>query len=105
LTSLPTEPTDTEIARNVRLRSGLDASATGPSDVEIVNGVRGFAREFRYWYNRVLDEAVPKYQTLIIDRINPMIRSMQLEGLTARDVAIRLVADYAHRNYVTGAPF
>jgi hypothetical protein len=101
LTSLPIEPTDADISHNVRYRSGLDAEAGGPSDAAIVNGVRGFAREFRYWYNRVLDEAVPKYQTLIIDRINPMIRGMQLEGLSAQDVAIRLVADYAHRNYVT----
>jgi hypothetical protein len=85
LTSLPTEPTDADIAHSVRYRSGLDADAGGPSDAAIVNGVRGFAREFRYWYNRVLDEAVPKYQTLIINRINPMIRGMQLQGLSAQD--------------------
>ena len=30
-----------------------------------------------------------------------MIRGMQLEGLPASEVAARLVADYAHRNYVT----
>jgi hypothetical protein len=104
LTSLPTGPTgptDADIANNVRLRSGLDANAGGPSDAEIVSGVRGFARQFRFWYNRVLDEAVPKYQRLIIDRINPMIRGMQLEGLSAQEVASRLVSDYAHRNYVT----
>jgi hypothetical protein len=63
--------------------------------------VRGFAREFQYWYNRVLDEAVPQYQKLIINRINPMIRSMELHGLDSTTVAARLVADYAHRNYVT----
>ncbi|TDZ79111.1 hypothetical protein DE4585_02846 [Mycobacteroides salmoniphilum] len=96
----PTEPSDEEIAANVRARSGLSASA-GPSDQQIVDGVRGFAREFQYWYNRVLAEAVPKYQNIIIDRINPMIRGMQLEGLDTKAVASRLVADYAHRNYVT----
>lgn len=98
--SSPVEPSDQELIDRVRLRADLDASI-GPSDAEIVAGVRGFAREFRYWYNRVLEEAVPKYERLIIDRINPMIRGMQLEGLAANEVAVRLVADYAHRNYVT----
>ena len=94
-------PSDAEIVANVRERSGLASAAGGPSDEQIVLGVRGFAREFRYWYNRVLDEAVPKYQKLIIDRINPMVRSMELQGLDSTTVAARLMADYAHRNYVT----
>ena len=95
------EPTDAKIVQRVRERVGLGASAGGPSDEQIVWGVRGFAREFQYWYNRVLDEAVPQYQKIIIDRINPMIRGMQLEGLGAQQVSERLIADYMHRNYVT----
>jgi hypothetical protein len=101
LSSSATEPTDAEIVANVRERADLKESDGGPSDAQIVDGVRGFAREFRYWYNRVLEEALPKYQNLIIGRINPMIRGMQLEGLPADQVAARLVGDYAHRNYVT----
>jgi hypothetical protein len=101
LSSSATAPTDAEIVQHVRERAGLAELDGGPSDELIVQGVRGFAREFRYWYNRVLEEAVPKYQKLIIDRINPMIRGMQLEGLPASQVAERLLADWAHRNYVT----
>ncbi len=101
MTSSATEPTDEEIVRRVRERAGLQASDGGPTDDEIVQGVRGFAREFRFWYNRVLDEALRKYQVIIISRINPMIRGMQLEGLSCSDAAARLIADYAHRNYVT----
>lgn len=67
----------------------------------MVAGVRGFAREFTYWDDRVLEEALPKYRTLIIDRINPMIRSMELIGQTVEDSAAALVGDYARRNYVT----
>jgi hypothetical protein len=99
--SSPNGPSDADIVADVRNRSGLASAAVGPSDEQIASGVRGFAREFRYWYNRVLDEAVPKYQRLIIDRINPMVRSMELHGLDTTAVAARLVADYAHRNYVT----
>lgn len=99
--SPPSEPSDAEIVDSVRRRADLAAEQGGPSDQEIVSGVRGFAREFQYWYNRVLREALPKYQRLIIDRINPMIRGMELEGLSTEEVAGRLVADYAHRNYVT----
>ena len=101
MTSSATEPSDAEIVARVRERSGFTAEAGGPSDARIAQGVRGFAREFDYWYNRVLHRALPKYQSLIIDRINPMIRGMQLEGLTAQEVAERLLHDYAHRNYVT----
>lgn len=101
LSSSATEPTDAEIVAHVRERADLLATDGGPSDQNIVDGVRGFAREFRYWYTRVLDEALPKYQSIIIDRINPMIRGMQLEGLPADQATARLVADYAHRNYVT----
>lgn len=101
LVSSATEPADEEIVAQVRERSGLKESDGGPSDALIVSGVRGFATAFRYWYTRVLEEAVPKYERLIIDRINPMIRGMQLEGLPADQVAKRLLADWAHRNYVT----
>jgi hypothetical protein len=92
---------DAQIVSRVRKRADLPAGGPGPTDELIVQGVRGFAREFQYWYNRVLQGALPKYQNLIIDRINPMIRGMELSGLATREVAERLVADYARRNYVT----
>jgi hypothetical protein len=101
LTTSATAPTDAEIVKNVRERAGLAEADGGPSDEQIAQGVRGFADAFRYWYNRVLDEVLPKYESKIIDRVNPMIRGMQLEGLPADEVARRLVGDYAHRNYVT----
>lgn len=101
LSSSATGPADEEIVARVRERSGLAESDGGPSNALIVAGVRGFAKAFRYWYTRVLEEAVPKYERLIIDRINPMIRGMQLEGLPSDQVATRLLADWAHRNYVT----
>jgi hypothetical protein len=78
-----------------------DYEGVGPTDENIAAGVRGFAREFHYWYYRVLHEALPKYQRLIIDRINPLIRSMEFEGLSAKQVAHALVGDYARRNFVT----
>lgn len=101
LSSSAIEPADRDIVHRVRERAALDPADGGPSDALIIAGVRGFAREFQYWYNRVIEEAVPKYQKLIIDRINPMIRGMQLQDLPADQVAKRLLADWAHRNYVT----
>lgn len=92
---------DEELLEHVYSRVSSLSFKPGISDEYIVSGVRGFAREFDYWYGRVLQEAIPKYQKIVIDRINPMIRGMQLEGLSAEVASKRLVADYAHRNYVT----
>lgn len=74
---------------------------SGPDDVHIIAGVRGFANAFIYWYSRVISEAVPLYRTLIIKRINPFIRRIQLDGLNVKDATRRLVEDYDSRNFVT----
>ncbi|WP_433127734.1 PmeII family type II restriction endonuclease [Micromonospora sp. CA-240977] len=104
--SLPEDPenvaiTDAEIVTSVRQRAGLLGRNDGPSDAHIVQGVRGFAREFTYWYGRVLEEAIPKFHNLVTSRINPMIRGMEYEGLPLAEVVRGLVGDYARRNYVT----
>ncbi|MFF9039543.1 hypothetical protein ACF090_29210 [Streptomyces sp. NPDC014892] len=97
--SLP--PSDALIAANVREISGITEADGGPSDAYIVAGVRGFAREFNYWYIRVIGQAVPKYRTLIIGRINPFIRRVEFGGLDVQACSERLVEDYARRNFVT----
>jgi hypothetical protein len=63
--------------------------------------VRGFVQAFDYWYIRVMREAVPNYRNLIIKRINPFIRQIELEGCTAEQAAERMVEDYNSRNFVT----
>jgi hypothetical protein len=73
----------------------------GPDVMHITAGVRGFASAFIYWYSRVISEAVPQYRTLIIKRINPFIRRIQLDGLNVEDATRRLVEDYESRNFVT----
>jgi hypothetical protein len=93
--------TDAEIVASVRQRAELVGCADGPSDAHIVQGVRGFAREFNYWYGRVLEQAVPRFHSLVTSRINPMIRGMEYEGLPLSEVVSGLVGDYARRNYVT----
>jgi Type II restriction endonuclease EcoO109I len=92
---------DVDIVSQVRERSGVSYSGEGPTDELIVAGVRGFVREFAYWYGRVLEEALPKYRSTIVDRINPMVRGMELDGLPLSEVASRIVGDYARRNFVT----
>lgn len=74
---------------------------TGPDDVHIAAGVRGFTSAFNFWYSRVISEAVPQYRTLIIKRINPFIRRIQLDGLNVEKATRRLVEDYESRNFVT----
>ncbi|MCX5068755.1 PmeII family type II restriction endonuclease [Micromonospora lupini] len=49
----------------------------------------------------MIRNAVPDYRNLIIKRINPFIRRIQLDGLTTSEAAQRLVEDYDSRNYVT----
>lgn len=99
--TLPGEISDAELVARVRDRADLPHGERGPTDEDIARGVRGFVRQFAYWYNRVLDDALREYESRIIGRINPMIRGMELEGLDSTEAARRLVADYAHRNYVT----
>jgi hypothetical protein len=89
-----------DIIAAVRELAGVPAGV-GPDDANIVAGVRGFAEAFHYWYVRVIRNAVPDYRNLIIKRINPFIRRIQLDGLTTSEAAQRLVEDYDSRNYVT----
>ena len=88
------------IVQSVRTLADLP-EGVGPDDIHIAAGVRGFASAFIYWYSRVISEAVPKYRTLIIKRINPFIRRIQLDGLNVEESARRLVEDYDSRNFVT----
>jgi hypothetical protein len=88
------------VVRYVRERSRVPPEAS-LDDRHIKAGVRGFAGAFNYWYTRVIREAVPQYRNLIVKRINPFIRSIELDGLNADDTARRLVDDWAARNFVT----
>jgi hypothetical protein len=91
---------DAELVNNVRRLSGI-TDGRGPDDEHILAGVRGFVEAFDYWYIRVIREAVLQYRKLIIARINPFIRRVELEGLGAAEAACRLVEDYTRRNFVT----
>jgi hypothetical protein len=93
------ETSDDDIVRAIREAIGI--SDQRYPDAQIIAGVRGFAREFHYWYDRVLTRAVPKYRSLIVDRINPLVRGMEFDGMGAHEVSTRLVQDYARRNFVT----
>ena len=89
-----------ESVANVRRMSGIAAGA-GPDARHIASAVRGFAEVFDYWYIRVMKEAVTKYRTLIVQRINPFIRRIQYEGSDCETFATRVVEDYNARNFVT----
>jgi Type II restriction endonuclease EcoO109I len=92
-----------QTAARVRAGSGvvLDDDG-GPDDAHIVAGVRGFVEAFDYWYIRFLEEkAIPQYRTNIVARINPFIRRIDCDGLSAEQTAERIVGTYAERNFVT----
>ncbi len=89
------------IVANVRRLSKVAAGDGGPSDAQIVAGVKGFAEAFDFWYTRVMREAVPAYRDLIIKRINPFIRRVECDGLGPAATAGKLVEDYNARNFVT----
>lgn len=93
-------PEEEQIVQSVRALSGVP-DTRGPSDQQILAGVRGFVKAFDYWYIRVMREAVPAYRNLIIKRINPFIRKIELEGCSAEAAAEKLVEDYNNRNFVT----
>lgn len=93
-------PEEQQIVYSVRELSGASASQ-GPSDVQVLAGVRGFVDAFDYWYIRVMRKAVPAYRNLIIKRINPFIRQIELEGCAVEAAADKLVEDYNSRNFVT----
>ena len=73
-------PSDAQIVGRVRRASNVP-SGTGPRDEWVVAAARGFVEVFDYWYIRVMKGAVPKYRTVLIQRINPIIRRMQYETL------------------------
>lgn len=89
-----------DVARRARELSGIPDDV-GPDDNHITAGIRGFVSAFEYWYTRVMREAVPDYRNLIIKRINPFIRKIQLDSLDAAATARRLIEDYETRNFVT----
>ncbi len=87
-------------AQRVRELANLEPDE-GPPDVHLEAAVRGFAEAFNYWYIRVVREAVRKYRSVIVSRINPFVRRIEFEGLTASEAAERLVYDWGARNFVT----
>lgn len=93
-------PEEEQLVQSVRALSGVPGTR-GPSDQQICAGVRGFVKAFDYWYIRVMRDAVPAYRDLIIKRINPFIRTIELEGCSAEAAAEKLVEDYNNRNFVT----
>lgn len=93
-------PEEEQIVHSVRTLSGVP-DTRGPSDERILAGVRGFVAAFDYWYIRVMRDAVTDYRELIIKRINPFIRKIELEGCSAEAAADKLVEDYNSRNFVT----
>lgn len=88
------------IAQSVRDLSQVP-EGMGPDDAHITAGVRGFVGAFEYWYTRVVRESVPQYRTLLIKRINPFVRRVQLDPFNAAETARRLIDDYDSRNFVT----
>lgn len=93
-------PEDAAIVANVRRLSGVDGTV-GPSDKHVLTAVRGFVEQFDFWYTRVMRDAVLKYRRLIIMRINPFIRRIECDGMSAEQTASKLVEDYNARNFVT----
>ncbi|MFL6197525.1 MAG: PmeII family type II restriction endonuclease [Thermoanaerobaculia bacterium] len=89
-----------QLLERIRSRSGIP-EGRGPSDPHVIAGVRGFVQAFDYWYIRVIREAVPAYRSVIVMRINPFIRTIELEGCSADAAASKLVDDYNNRVFVT----
>lgn len=96
----PDVPPLDDIAANVRRLAGL-APDEGPNNLKLAAGVKGFVGQFDFWYLRVMSQAVPQYRNLLIKRINPFIRRIEYDGLSASETAARLVEDYNNRNFVT----
>ncbi len=89
-----------DLVARVRQLSGVP-SERGSDDARVLAGVKAFESQFNHWYVRVMKNAVKDYRSLIIERINPFIRRMEFQGMSADEVAARLVEDYAQRNFVT----
>lgn len=93
-------PSYDDLVVEVRSISGVPAGQ-GPDDNSIMAGIRAFAESFEYWYVRVIREVVTKYRANIVARINPFVRRIELDGLTATAAARVLVNDYTSRQFVT----
>lgn len=93
-------PEEQRLVDSVRDMAGVP-SGQGTDDAHVLAGIRGFVDAFDYWYIRVVREAVLQYRKLIVARINPFIRRVELDGLYADEAARRFVEDYARRNFVT----
>jgi hypothetical protein len=89
-----------EIISEVRRLSGVE-DGSGPDDDHIVAAVNGFVAAFDYWYIRVMREAIPKYRSVIVARINPFIRRIATDGWNASEVSEKIISDYGTRNFVT----
>jgi hypothetical protein len=89
-----------EIISEVRRLSGVEGGS-GPDNDHIEAAVNGFVAAFDYWYIRVMREAIPKYRSVIVARINPFIRRIATGGLNASEVAQKIISDYGTRNFVT----
>jgi hypothetical protein len=90
----------TAVVSEVRRLSGVSASQ-GPDDTRLFEAVEAFVEAFDFWYIRVMREAVPEYRKLIIKRINPFVRRIECDGMSALQTARRIVEDYNSRNFVT----
>jgi Type II restriction endonuclease EcoO109I len=84
----------------VRQASGVE-TGRGPDDERIALAITNFVDAFDYWYIRVIREAVPQYRKLIVSRINPFIRRIECDLMSAEETADRLVEDWNRRNFVT----
>lgn len=91
---------DASLVAEVRRLSSVSGDS-GPDDAHVLGAIRGFAEQFEFWYVRVLCEAVVQYRNLIIKRVNPFIRRIDCDGLSAEQTASKLVEDYNSRNFVT----
>lgn len=93
-------PPQADVVSEVRELSGVP-NGRGPSDEHVYAGVRAFAEAFEFWYVRVIREVVFKYRKNIVGRINPFVRRIELNGLSALEAASALVDAYTSRQFVT----
>jgi hypothetical protein len=91
---------DEGAVERVRQATGIGADR-GPDDEHIALAISNFVDAFDYWYIRVIREAVPQYRKLIVSRINPFIRRIECDVMSAEETADRLVEDWNRRNFVT----
>lgn len=89
-----------EVAARIRAAAGV-TDGDGPDDAHLHAGVAAFVAAFEYWYTRVIRYAVKDYRSLVIGRINPFIRRIELDCMGPDEAAARLVDDYNVRNFVT----